>query len=407
MVKTYLLKPRAARPSVEVLGFGVPFREDFQPFCLPSSPPRPLPAPAGGVGGEVEGAGLSKLHIVTDPFSPPGAGQLTISVGGSLVRLERPGLNRSMPRPDAKRGRIKEWSSKSRMALKCVLGRLRRDALAGSHFVSLTYPADFPAPDDHGVYKNHLRVMGQAMVREFGDGAAAVWKLEFQKRGAAHYHLLAFGLGPDVVKVRQWFARRWFEIVGSDDDKHFRAGTQVDTARSVGGAMSYLCKYLAKDDQTRPGNFTGRYWGKINGKALPDASPVLLSFESEHEANMLARCMRKIIAYQVNASRWKRALSEGGHWMQSQAGWTRLTAEHAMSGARPVATMLPDTEERSEQISWHDAFGVKGPPPFFKIPKKYRPPRNASVRLIVDASAFMADFLRGRERGLFKQRGPF
>jgi len=405
MVKTYLLKPRAASPSVEVLGCGVPFREEG--FRAPASPHRPLPAPAEGVGSEVQGTGLSKSHIVTETLPTPGAGQLTISAGGSLVKLQRPGLNRSMPRPDAKRGRIKEWSPKSRMLLKCVLAGLERKALAVSHFVTLTYPADFPAPEDHGIYKNHLRVMGQAMRREFGEGCSAVWKLEFQKRGAAHYHFIVFGLGDDLVKVRKWFARRWFEIVASGDDKHLRAGTQVDTARSVGGAMSYLCKYFDKADQTRPGNFTGRYWGKVNGRALPKASQVILTFESDREANMLARSMRKIIAYQVNASRWKRALSEGGHWMQARAGWTRLAAEHVMSGAKWTGVTLPDTDERSGQITWSSSFGVKGPPPFFKIPRKYRPPRNASVRLIVDASPFMADFLRGRERGLYKEPEPF
>lgn len=407
MVRTYLLKPTAARPSAEVSAL-VPFREGFQPFCLPASPAESQSAPADGTGGDVERAGLSKLHIVTEAIPTPEAGQLTISAGGSLVRLQRPGLNRTVPRSsESTRGRITEWSAKSRMALKCRLARLSREALGKAHFLTLTYPADFPAPDDHDVYKNHLRVMGQAMCREFGEDFSAVWKLEFQKRGAAHYHVIAFGAGEDVDRVRQWVKLRWYEIVGSGDEKHLRAGTQVDQARSVAGAMSYLCKYIAKEDQTRPGNFTGRYWGVWNGRGLPEVSPVHLTFESDHEANMLARCMRKIIAYQVNASRWKRALSEGGHWMQAEAGWTRLAAEHMMSGARPVATMLPDTAARADQISWHDAFGVKGPPPFFKIPRKYRPPRNASVRLIVDASAFMADFLRGRERGLWKQRNPF
>lgn len=405
MVKTYLLKPTAARPP-EVLA-RVPFREGFSAVLPPGSASPILSRGAARTGRGVEGAGLSKLHIVTETIPLPDAGQLTISAGGSLVRLQRPGLNRLMPTNDATRGRISEWSAKSRMALKCVLGRLRRDALAGSHFVSLTYPAEFPAPDDHGIYKNHLRVMGQAMRREFGENLSAVWKLEFQKRGAAHFHLLVFGIEGDVATVRQWFLRRWFEIVGSGDEKHARAGTQVDVARSVAGAMSYLCKYLAKEDQTRPGNFTGRYWGKVNGKALPEASPVVLTFESDREANMLARCMRKIIAYQVNNSRWKRALSEGGHWMQARAGWTRQAAEFCMSGSRSVATLLPDNDERSDQITWHDAFGVKGPPPCFKIPRKYRPPRNSSVRLIVDASAFMADFLRGRERGLWKEPEPF
>jgi hypothetical protein len=152
---------------------------------------------------------LSKLHNVTDGRSDLRLGErsstLTTAVGGSLVTVRTPRRGELPPPPKgtAKREAITEWSSKSRMALKCALAKLKRDALGQALFLTLTYPGEFPAPDDHAVYKNHLRVFNQALARAFG--ASGLWKLEFQTRGAAHFHLIVFGLnGQDIEALREW-----------------------------------------------------------------------------------------------------------------------------------------------------------------------------------------------------------
>jgi hypothetical protein len=51
--------------------------------------------------------------------------------------------------------------------------------------------------------------------REFS-GCSAIWKLEPQKRGAPHFHLLVWGI---AFLHYQRLARRWFEIVGSNDPR--------------------------------------------------------------------------------------------------------------------------------------------------------------------------------------------
>jgi hypothetical protein len=86
-------------------------------------------------------------------------------VGGSLVTVRTPRRGEPPPPPKgtAKREAITEWSAKSRMALKIALAKLKRDALGQAVFLTLTYPGEFPAPDDHAVYKNHLRVFNQAL----------------------------------------------------------------------------------------------------------------------------------------------------------------------------------------------------------------------------------------------------
>ena len=88
--------------------------------------------------------------------------------------------------------------------------------------LTLTYPADFPL--DGRIVKNHWRRFRQWMVR---NGAkTGLWVLEFQKRGAPHFHIfIQEPLDKDAV------ANAWYRIVGSGDPKHLEAGTRIETFR--------------------------------------------------------------------------------------------------------------------------------------------------------------------------------
>jgi hypothetical protein len=129
------------------------------------------------------------------------------------------------------------------------------------------------------------------------------------------------GIKGNVLEdMRKWLSRRWFEIVGSNDAKHLKAGTAVEKARSANGASAYLAKYISKDDQTRPGDFTGRYWGVFNRGALP-VSALIIQELDEVEAVKVRRWMRAIAKKRVEASRWKRIVETPGKL------WSDLTRE--------------------------------------------------------------------------------
>jgi hypothetical protein len=95
-----------------------------------------------------------------------------------------------------------------------------------------------------------------------------VWKLEPQRRGAPHFHLLLFGLEEGLSK--DWLSRSWYEVVGSGDERHLRAGTRVEGIRSWRGVMSYAAKYLGKLESL-PKDWlggVGRWWGVHNRGAM-------------------------------------------------------------------------------------------------------------------------------------------
>ena len=165
------------------------------------------------------------------------------------------------------RGKIKGFSRASRRRLMDKLMGVdwRAVAVPTKHahegrafFVTLTYPDSWPS--DYG--KSHLRAFRARLERAFG-GVGAVWRLEFQERGAPHYHImLVLDQVLPVAVLRSWVSRAWFEVVGSGDEKHLRAGTNVQVVyaeRGPGKLMCYLGKYLSKE--SFDGVEAGRVWG--------------------------------------------------------------------------------------------------------------------------------------------------
>ena len=202
-----------------------------------------------------------------------------------------------------------------------------------------------------------------------------------------------------MIEFRKWTARRWFEIVGSNDEKHLRAGTGADSARSVAGAISYLAKYISKEDQTKPGNFTGRYWGVIGKEALPLAE-VLASELAIPAMIKIQRWARKLIKVNMENSRWKNFLAckKGKRHLAlfgaSRADWDRLrSAWHGGGRSLPIFS--------ADSVGWISTRTVPDTFEFgFKPPVKWRMRNHTTVRLLCDASAFWSSIENAISRGL-------
>jgi len=137
-------------------------------------------------------------------------------------------------------------------------------------FVTLTYPSEWPGEPEE--WKRHLQNFLKRLVYKF-PRSSGVWKLEPQKRGAPHYHLLVWGV--DYVDLLGFCSRAWYKVVGSGDTKHLRAGTRVEKVRKWRGVMSYCSKYLGKDVEKLPGwESVGRYWGVFMRDNVPWAALV-------------------------------------------------------------------------------------------------------------------------------------
>lgn len=151
--------------------------------------------------------------------------------------------------------------------------------------VTLTYPGDWErwAPTARDA-KRHLEAFRLRLSRALGGGVVALWKQEFQQRGAPHLHLLTpvpdSLPGPDGTPepITVWVSRTWSEVVGTYgvDESHRRAGTGVDWRKLAGARQpERLGEYFVRHataGQAKAGQHVvpeawrrsggaGRWWG--------------------------------------------------------------------------------------------------------------------------------------------------
>jgi hypothetical protein len=137
-----------------------------------------------------------------------------------------------------------------------------------SHLLTLTYPKEFPT--DGKVVKEHWRQFRLSLRNRSVGG---LWWLEFQRRGAPHFHVAV-----NAALDKEWVSRRWFDVVGSGDPKHLNAGTRCELLREKHALASYVGKLVGeaikRDQKVVPAEYrnVGRFWGWFGG-----LGPVLVS----------------------------------------------------------------------------------------------------------------------------------
>jgi hypothetical protein len=91
-------------------------------------------------------------------------------------------------------------------------------------------------------------------------GIKYVWFMEFQERGAPHFHIFT----TCAVPGRTYLSPLWYHIVNSGDKRHLVAGTQVKALENSETAITYATSYANKSTQkVTPEGFkgVGRFWG--------------------------------------------------------------------------------------------------------------------------------------------------
>lgn len=154
--------------------------------------------------------------------------------------------------------------------------RYLRECMAEySNMVTLTYPGFFDT--DGTATKNDLRRLLQEFKRRIESecGTTSIyyssfWFLEFQERGAPHFHIFT-----THYFDKDWVSRTWYRIVNSEDPRHLHAGTRCEKLnQGRSGTISYASKYAVKQCQkVVPENYqnVGRFWGVSGYRATMSA----------------------------------------------------------------------------------------------------------------------------------------
>ena len=318
--------------------------------------------------------GLSKVHI----SSRTRKGTMTCYRKASLleVRLRADAVakkGRSVPR-----GEISEFTPAARRRMMQMMAKVERAAIP--FFVTLTYPDDFPLyrGDYKGNLETFCdrlerRWPGMPVIwklefkeRKSGENAGKI---------APHYHLFVYSVpwefpgkvehgkfykldvtpepggmarwieagkasdgswsivwcvsdqepvnpkgptgdvwGPD--SFMNWVSRNWYDVVGSNQIRHFQAGTRVEKIKGVHGAYAYAAKrYVAKKEDLPEMEFKpGRFWGVIGRKNLPFGKREVREVSAK-EAVQIRRTMRRY--------RWANTPPEKRKFLRKSQLWSQ------------------------------------------------------------------------------------
>jgi hypothetical protein len=213
--------------------------------------------------------------------------KITLSAQGRLLKVIAHGKKIG---GRGRRKQVTEFSRSSRLRLLQKMATIKLEGGSKVIFVTLTYGTLFPTPK---TAKRHLDSFLKRLLRRFPH-ASAIWRFEFQKRGAPHFHLMFFHL-PYLNK--RTLKRIWGDVIGKEfwdysNDVPCRPFTRIEMLYGYRHAAAYMSKYVAKGVSDSGFNFTsylteggyflhpetdycdgtiGRWWGVFNKQCLPIA----------------------------------------------------------------------------------------------------------------------------------------
>jgi hypothetical protein len=140
---------------------------------------------------------------------------------------------------------VTTWSAKSRNKMVYKIACLDftpmfQEVLNPPGMLTLTYSRDWEIVVPSKAHlKRHLDALQKSIERTWGVVFYAIWKLEFQRRGAPHVHL--FAVPPTGTRkglpFRKWLSQEWARIVAHPDPeerrRHVVAGTAIDYGKGL------------------------------------------------------------------------------------------------------------------------------------------------------------------------------
>lgn len=166
-------------------------------------------------------------------------------------------------------------SKKSRMRLAFIA---MASPVRFQSIITLTYGSEFPI--DGKTVKHQLRLFLNRLKADYG--ASYLWVIEFQRRGAPHFHIAVDYADPTAVD-RAWLAETWVESCGYGrlpyrqsglDQPEYEQAVKMyrvhahekawEPIREPDGANHYFVKYATKTYQKQvPSEYidVGRFWG--------------------------------------------------------------------------------------------------------------------------------------------------
>ena len=234
-------------------------------------------------GGETAARGTVNQSVFTGETSElpsPDRGRLvslvrtlTTYTDGQWIEIRQPhfgGVNGG-----GQRGAVTTFSAQSRKRFMKKIYILQSSSRC--LWVTLTQPAAFVG----SIGARRMAKLWTARVRRAYPAASGLWRIQPQKRGAPHFHVMVYGIADaDIKTVRARLSRMWTAVVvgGIVDGEKLSArsigqiaryGCDVAEMETAVGVQRYVSRYLSRSDAAGNAAVAGRQWGSFNRDALP------------------------------------------------------------------------------------------------------------------------------------------
>lgn len=234
------------------------------------------------------------------------------------------------------RGRVTEFSRRSRFNMFRTFAALRLDELSRGWHASLTYHEC--APQCKEDLLAHIGAWVQAIRRKF-PRMQYIKRLAWQKRGVPHWHLLVFSNAGDhrfdSVRAGRWMELTWHKIAEPTSAAHALFGAKLKPLESQKQILNYLSKHTAKVHETGEEPYTGRRWSTSYG--LP-TRPLARYEVPDHALRKLRRICVRLARMRGVGRRW---LAGAKH---SHASITFLLREGELERILRIAGITPPME---------------------------------------------------------------
>ena len=168
--------------------------------------------------------------------------------------------------PEREQGDIKKFSQNARRRFIKKLAHINLQLYDKPLFVTLTYQNELPLTAAE-LSEQLNRFLTK--LRRYGTKFHYVWRLEFQKRGAPHFHFILLPFKNTVKKRLYLFhndiLRMWRYSINSWSEAMQKYAVNVQWLDGKKNIFSYISKYAAKEDAENNELYTNRRYGFSNG----------------------------------------------------------------------------------------------------------------------------------------------
>lgn len=261
-----------------------------------------------------------------------------LDVYGNMCVLQRRYCRRRPPnRRPKKRGTVRRYSPASRRRLLRTLMSIDDRHLTAPTMVTLTFHRPLCDRSAWTALRTWIRA-----IRHRYPSVAYLWRMELQRRGAIHFHVVLW-LPSHLFRIprhhawRGWLCRTWHRIADPESQPHTRHGAHATVVTGGTAARRYLTKYVAKDGDSEAAP-EGRRWGA--SRNLPRRP--IISVELTHpEFIQLRRIIRRLLQRRAKDRRRMRGYVLGASTVHAYIAYDtvlRLLLEYAPdSYARALA----------------------------------------------------------------------